>query len=112
MTDQQEAPPASGEPPRTRPLTGGEYLESLRDGREIYLYGGRVKDVTTHPAFYNPARMTARLYDALHDPEKSGELIAPTDTGGAGFTHKFFTTSRSVDDLVAGQRAIAAWARG
>jgi len=34
-----------------RPFTGKEYLESLRDGREIYIYGERVPDVTTHPAF-------------------------------------------------------------
>ena len=25
-----------------RPFTGKEYLESLRDGREIYIYGERV----------------------------------------------------------------------
>jgi 4-hydroxyphenylacetate 3-monooxygenase len=31
----------------TRPMTGAEYLESLRDGREIWLYGERVTDVTT-----------------------------------------------------------------
>ena len=30
-----------------RPLTGEEYLKSLQDGREIYIYGERVKDVTT-----------------------------------------------------------------
>ena len=30
---------------RTRPYTGAEYLESLRDGREIYIYGERVTDV-------------------------------------------------------------------
>ena len=35
--------------PRVRPMTGEEYLESLRDGREIWIYGERVKDVTTHP---------------------------------------------------------------
>ena len=32
-----------------RPFTGEEYLKSLQDGREIYIYGERVKDVTTHP---------------------------------------------------------------
>ena len=47
------------------PLTGREFLESLRDGREIWIYGERVKDVTTHPAFRNTARMIARLYDAV-----------------------------------------------
>jgi two-component FAD-dependent monooxygenase len=109
MTDQRDA--AAGERPRTRPLNGAEYLESLRDDREVFLYGERVKDVASHPAFHNPARMTARLYDALHDPEKAPLLTAPTDTGSGGFTHKFFTVSRSVDELVADQRAIAEWAR-
>lgn len=97
-------------PKATRPLTGDEYLQSLRDGRTVHLYGERVKDVTAHPAFHNPARMTARLYDSLHDPAQQGELTAPTDSGG-GFTHRFFTAPRSVDDLVADQKAIAAWAR-
>ncbi|WP_430787984.1 4-hydroxyphenylacetate 3-hydroxylase family protein [Actinoplanes sp. G11-F43] len=99
------------EPTPTRPLNGEEYLESLRDGREVYLYGDRVKDVTTHPAFHNPARMTARQYDALHDPARREVLTAPTDCGEPGFTHRFFVTPRSADDLVADQRAIAEWAR-
>ncbi|HEV2377040.1 MAG TPA: 4-hydroxyphenylacetate 3-hydroxylase N-terminal domain-containing protein [Streptosporangiaceae bacterium] len=102
---------SSGPAEGTRPLTGDEYIESLRDGREVYLYGDRVKDVTTHPAFRDPVRMTARLYDALHKPEYRGVLTAPTDCGGTGYTHRFFTTPRSADDLVAGQRAIEAWAR-
>ena len=49
----------------TRPMTGEEFLASLRDGREVYIYGERVKDVTTHLAFRNTARMIARLYNAL-----------------------------------------------
>src|SRR6187549_953017 len=69
--------------PRTRPYTGAEYLESIRDGREIWIYGERVKDVTTHPAFRNTARMIARLYDALHDPARQSVLTTPTDTGRA-----------------------------
>jgi 4-hydroxyphenylacetate 3-monooxygenase len=96
---------------RSRPLTGDEYVESLRDDREVFIYGERVKDVTTHPAFRNPVRMTARLYDALHDPARRDVLTAPTDTGSDGWTHPFFRTPRSVDDLVADQRAIAEWSR-
>lgn len=98
-------------PAGTRPLTGGEYVESLRDDREVYLYGERVKDVTTHPAFHNPIRMTARLYDAMHHSEQSSVLTGPTDTGEPGYTHRFFTTPHSADDLIADQKAIAAWAR-
>ena len=30
----------------SKPQTGAEYLDSLRDGREVYIYGERVKDVT------------------------------------------------------------------
>jgi 4-hydroxyphenylacetate 3-monooxygenase len=66
---------------RSKPFTGQEYLESLRDGREVWIYGERVKDVTVHPAFRNTARMVARLYDALHDPEKQQTLTTATDTG-------------------------------
>ena len=64
--------------PLTHPMTGQEYLESLRDGREIWIYGERVKDVTTHPAFRNTARMIARLYDALHDPALRDVLTTET----------------------------------
>ena len=50
-----------------RPFTGAEYLASLRDGREVYIYGERVEDVTTpsgvpqrraldRPALRRPAR--------------------------------------------------------
>ena len=52
----------------------------------MYIYGERVKDVTTHPAFRNTARMVARLYDALHDPKRKDKLLVPTDTGNGGFT--------------------------
>jgi aromatic ring hydroxylase len=96
---------------QSRPMTGDEYVESLRDDREVYIYGDRVKNVVDHPAFRNPVRMTARLYDALHEPKNRGVLTAPTDTGSGGYTHKFFVASHSIDDLVADQRAIAAWAR-
>ncbi|MFD1832738.1 4-hydroxyphenylacetate 3-hydroxylase family protein [Streptomyces desertarenae] len=110
MSHRPEPSTPHGRTRPTRPLTGDEYVESLRDGREVYLHGERVKDVTAHPAFHNPARMTARLYDSLHDPEQRDVLTAPTDSGG-GLTHRFFTAPRSVDDLVADQQAIAAWAR-
>ena len=94
-----------------RPMTGKEYIDSIRDGREIYLYGDRVKDVTTHPAFRNSVRMTARLYDALHDPKTRDVLTCPTDTGSGGYTMRFFRSAHSAKDLVGDRDAIAAWAR-
>ncbi len=93
------------------PFTGEEYLESLRDGREIWIYGQRVKDVTTHPAFRNTVRMIARLYDALHDPDRRGSLTTETDTGNGDVTHPFYKAPRSAEDLIASRDAIAEWAR-
>jgi 4-hydroxyphenylacetate 3-monooxygenase len=43
--------------------TGAEHLESLRDGRTVYIGSERVEDVTTHPAFRNAARSMAAIYD-------------------------------------------------
>ncbi len=96
---------------KTRPFTGAEYLETLRHGREVYINGERVEDVTTHPAFRNSARSIARLYDALHDPKSKDILCTPTDTGNGGYTHRSFKIARSREDLRAQQGAIAAWSR-
>ncbi len=96
---------------RARPMTGQEYIESLRDGREIWIYGERVKDVTTHPAFRNTVRMLARLYDALHNEPTKSIITTGTDTGSGGYTHKFYQGSRSVEELVGARNAIAEWAR-
>ena len=94
-----------------RPFTGQQYIDSLRDGREVYIYGERVEDVTTHPAFRNAVRSIARLYDALHDEKQKAVLTCPTDTGSGAFTHKFFRVAQSREDLLGQRDAIAHWAR-
>jgi 4-hydroxyphenylacetate 3-monooxygenase len=43
--------------------TGNDYRESLRDGRQVWMNGERVKDVTTHPAFKPIVDIRARIYD-------------------------------------------------
>ncbi|OCA53699.1 4-hydroxyphenylacetate 3-monooxygenase, oxygenase component [Photorhabdus namnaonensis] len=96
---------------KKRPFTGEEYLKSLQDGREIYIYGERVKDVTTHPAFRNSAASIGQLYDALHAPETHDVLCWNTDTGNGGYTHKFFRFATSADDLRQQRDAIAEWSR-
>src|SRR4029079_3140853 len=97
------APEHIGNVKVTRPQTGQEYLDSLRDDRTIYIYGERVKDVTTHPAFRNTARMVARLFDELHDPKHADKIMVPTDTGNGGKTHAFFKAPKSLADLMMGR---------
>jgi aromatic ring hydroxylase len=93
------------------PYTGKEFLDSLDDGREVWIYGKRIKNIAEHSAFRNTARMVARLYDALHrdHAEIKHVLTCPTEWGG--FTHRYFIAPRSAEDLVGGRDAIAEWAR-
>ena len=56
--------------------TGAEYLRSLNDGRQVFLDGERVKDVTAHRAFREAARSAARLYDIAAAPEMRGMGLA------------------------------------
>lgn len=86
---------------------GREYLDSLRDGRAVFIDGERVEDVTTHPAFRNSARSIARMYDALHDP--ANDMTTVDDFGHV--THKFFKPSKSARELEEARDAIAVWAR-
>src|SRR5256884_5584318 len=94
---------------RTQPLTGEEYLQSLKDGRQVFIYGERVRDVTDHPAFRNSARSIARLYDSLHDP-RTRDLMMSEDRHGI-LTHRFFMPSYTPEDLLRSREAIAHWAR-
>src|SRR5712692_7020832 len=48
---------------------GDQYVESLRDGRAIFLDGERVADVTKHSAFAEPIRRIADRYDAARSAE-------------------------------------------
>ena len=104
-TAEDEGRPAVG----NRIQTGEEFLESLRDDREVWIYGERVKDVNTHPAFRNSAQSLAELFDVMHAPATSALMTAPTDTGSGGLTHPFFKVARTQDDLRASRTAISTW---
>jgi 4-hydroxyphenylacetate 3-monooxygenase len=47
--------------------TGRQYLDSIRDGREVYIDGERVADVTQHPSFRPLVDIRARIYDMQHE---------------------------------------------
>jgi 4-hydroxyphenylacetate 3-monooxygenase len=55
--------------------TGEQYRAGLRDGREIWMDGERVADVTTHPALKPIVDAKARMCDLAHDA-----AAAPTMT--------------------------------
>ena len=61
--------------------TGKEHLESIRDGRVVYIGSERVDDVTRHPAFRNAAQTVAGLYDMKADPALRDEMTFEEDGG-------------------------------
>jgi len=92
--------------------TGKEHLDSLRDGRVIYIGSERVDDVTRHPAFRNAARTVAALYDMKADPARRDEMTYEEDGGRHAI---YFLRARSRDDLqrrMVGHRRIADFTYG
>ncbi|MBV8778929.1 MAG: 4-hydroxyphenylacetate 3-hydroxylase family protein [Alphaproteobacteria bacterium] len=60
--------------------TGEQYRDGLRDGREVWIDGERVEDVTRHPAFKPIIDAKARMYDLAHEPE-SAPTMTYTEAG-------------------------------
>lgn len=64
--------------------TADEYLESLRDGREVYYDGERVQDIVAHPVLGKSAHHFARIFTLQADPryrdlatvEENGERVS------------------------------------
>ena len=92
--------------------TGKEHLESIRDGRVVYIGSERVDDVTRHPAFRNAAQTVAALYDMKADPALREEMTFEEDGGRHAI---YFLRPRSRDDLqrrMVGHRRIADFTYG
>ena len=54
--------------------TGNEYRESLKDGREVWIDGERVKDLSTHLAFKPIIDVRSRMYDMAHEAQFQEQL--------------------------------------
>ncbi len=61
--------------------TGNQYRKSLKDGREVWIDGERVDDVTTHPSFKPIVDVRARIFDLQHE-EKTREFLTYKDSSG------------------------------
>ena len=62
--------------------TGEQFLEGLRDGREVWLEGERVADVTTHPKTTRMAKTLAGIYDLQHTAENHNRMTFKSPTSG------------------------------
>ncbi len=93
-------------------LTGKQYLESIRDGRKVYIGKELVEDVTAHPAFAKGADTIAGIYDRKASPENREVMVSKE--GSEEFS-TYFLQPKSRADLekrYETHRRIAAWTQG
>ena len=62
--------------------TGRQFLEGLRDSREVWLEGERLMDVTTHPKTSRMANTLASIYDLQHKSENFDRMTFKSPTTG------------------------------
>src|SRR3954468_19561067 len=89
--------------------TGSEYLRSLNDGRQVFVDGECVKDVTTHRAFREAVRSIARLYDIAAAPENRERMTFHSPKTGAPVL-RAWQIPRSHADLRARRLFSETWA--
>ena len=88
---------------------GRKHIESLRDGRRIFIDGASVDDPTTHPAFRNAIASAARLYEYQAQPQNL-ERMTFTSPKSGDHVSRMWQLPTSLGELVERRQALEAWA--
>jgi 4-hydroxyphenylacetate 3-monooxygenase len=88
--------------------TGKQFLEALRDDRQIFIDGERVADVTKDQRLAAAARSVAELYDMQHAPDlvEGMTFRSPSSGERVGLS---YIEPRSVDDLIRRRGMVKTW---
>lgn len=84
--------------------TGRDHIESVRDGRTIYLDGKLVGDVTTHPAYRNAIDTAGMLYDYQAASENVERMTFELESGRR--VGRTWQLPRSYEELVQRRKAL------
>ncbi len=76
--------------------TGKQFLEGLKDDREVWVDGERVRDVVEHPAFRGAAHAMASIFDLQHEAADVCLMPDPETGEPINVSH---IIPRSKDDL-------------
>jgi 4-hydroxyphenylacetate 3-monooxygenase len=90
--------------------TGSEYVESLRDGRRVWISGAEVDDVPGHPAFAGAVETLASAYDLQHT-EGFRDLLTQASPDGADRVGRTFAPPRSAAELSERRRVVETYHR-
>ena len=86
---------------------GTAHIQSLRDGRSIYLDGLRITDHTTHRAFANAVKSAAALYDYQSVPENLDKMTFRSPVTGDS-VGRMWQLPTSYQELVQRREALEA----
>ena len=86
---------------------GQQYLDGLRDGRQVWLHGRRIEDVTTEPGLCRGAHTLAGFMDRQFDPARRDLLTYEEDGKRYGMS---FLVPRSQADVARRGAAFYEWA--
>ena len=88
--------------------SGPQYLASLQDGRQMWIDGECVKEVTQDRRFAPAAHTMAELYDMQHRPDLLEKLTYPSPVSGERVGLSFIQP-KSIDDLVRRREMVKTW---
>ena len=88
--------------------TGKQFLEALRDERQIFIDGERIGDVTRDRRLAGAARSRAELSDMQHDPAVRERMVFASPASGDPVGVSFIEP-RSVEDLIRRREMVKTW---
>jgi 4-hydroxyphenylacetate 3-monooxygenase len=90
--------------------SGSEHVQSLKDGRQVYINGKVVADVTEHAAFRRSVRSIGTLFDFASRPENVDLMTFETPDAHGRRANRIWQLPCCYEDLVVRRRALEAWA--
>lgn len=89
---------------------GEQFINSLQDGRTVWLDGAKVENIAAHPAFQGTLNTLRHLFDTLNDHEVRDRVGFKSPKTGE-YVHNAYLVPASIDDIKRRTMAFDLWDR-
>lgn len=89
-------------------MRGDDFIDSLNDGRQVWLGGTTIANLPQHPAFKGTLETIRTLFDQLDDPEERDKVGYPVP-GSSRYAHSAFLVPYTHEELRKRHEAFAYW---
>ncbi len=87
--------------------SGQDHISSLRDGRQLFIDGTLVEDVSTHPAFRNVTASIGRMFEFANQPQNADLMTFETSEGKRA--NRIWELPESYEELKKRRAGLEAW---